>query len=213
MFRLRSLAAGLALSLVAACATAQPATQSPRQVAVPITTALAGLTSAEPATAPASLPSLAVTATETSSAPDRVVAPTIGMDAPVVATDWTPGGDWVVPNGAAGWLSNSAYPGQKGNTVLAGHHNTEGEVFKELSQLKVGDPVTVRSGGLVVDYIVAERMIVPMWGTSPEQEAEYATWIGRTTDDRLTLVTCWPYYTNSHRVLIIAKPADPTRAH
>jgi len=35
-----------------------------------------------------------------------------------------------------------------------------------------------------------------------------ARWIAPTTDERLTLVTCWPYTGNSHRLIIVAKPAD-----
>jgi sortase A len=140
--------------------------------------------------------------------PVRLVAPSIGMDASVVATDWTPGGDWNVPNGAAGWLKNSAVAGQPGNTVIAGHHNTQGEVFRHVADLKIGDSITVETGQQALTYLVTEKLILPMWGISPEQEAQYATWIDRTSDTRLTLITCWPYITNSHRVIVIAKPAS-----
>jgi sortase A len=152
------------------------------------------------------MPTLPVVTTVVTQSPDRLVAPSINLDAQVVATDWTTGGNWTVPNGAAGWLENSAYPGQAGNTVLAGHHNTQGEVFRYLSELKLGAMITVMTGQQQAVYSVTERLIVPMWNVSPEQEAEYATWIDRTRDTRLTLVTCWPYYTNSHRVIVIAKP-------
>ena len=27
-------------------------------------------------------------------------------------------------------------------------------------------------------------------------------------DDRLTLVSCWPYTSNTHRVIVVAKPAS-----
>jgi LPXTG-site transpeptidase (sortase) family protein len=138
--------------------------------------------------------------------PARIVAPSIGMDASVVATDWTPGGEWKVPNGAAGWLENSAFAGQSGNTVIAGHHNTEGEVFRRVAELVPGDSITLETESQAVRYVVTERLILPQWGISPEQEVQYATWIDRTRDNRLTLVTCWPYVTNSHRVIVVAKP-------
>jgi sortase A len=38
-----------------------------------------------------------------------------------------------------------------------------------------------------------------------------AQWIQPTTDERLTLVTCWPYNDNSHRLIIVARPIDPNR--
>ncbi len=140
--------------------------------------------------------------------PVRILAPNIGLDAPVNAADWTPGGDWRVPNGAAGWLENSAYLGAPGNTVLAGHQNTQGEVFRRVAELQPGDSVTVSAPGQAVEYRVAEVLILPAWGTTPEQERGYASWIARTRDTRLTLITCWPYYTNSHRVIVIAKPVS-----
>ncbi len=139
--------------------------------------------------------------------PEYVVAPSIGLSAAVVATDWTPGGEWRVPDGAAGWMLNSAYAGITGNTVLAGHHNTQGEVFRRVADLHPGDSITLGTEGKAVEYRVSEVLILPAWGISPEQEQQYATWISRTRDTRLTLVTCWPYYTNSHRVIVVAKPA------
>ena len=33
-----------------------------------------------------------------------------------------------------------------------------------------------------------------------------AQWIEPTTDQRLTLVSCWPYETNSHRLIVVAVP-------
>jgi len=35
---------------------------------------------------------------------------------------------------------------------------------------------------------------------------ENARWIAPTDDERLTLVTCWPYTNNTHRVVVVAKP-------
>jgi sortase A len=41
---------------------------------------------------------------------------------------------------------------------------------------------------------------------SEEKRLENARWIGPFPDERLTLVTCWPYTNNTHRVIVIAKP-------
>ncbi|MBM4423070.1 MAG: sortase [Chloroflexi bacterium] len=194
---------------IAACAAAP--TREPHRVggAVPLSTALAesgGVPSA-PAAAPiATLPAL-LPETAPTLPPERVVVASIGLDAPVAPTNWTPGGEWIVPNGSAGWLENSAYPGQPGNTVLAGHHNTQGEVFRRISEIPIGEHIVLNTQGQALDFQVVERLILPDWGISPEQERAYSTYIERTRDTRLTLVTCWPYYTNSHRVIIIAKPA------
>jgi sortase A len=33
-----------------------------------------------------------------------------------------------------------------------------------------------------------------------------AEWLGGTDDERLTLVTCWPQKSNTHRLIIVARP-------
>ena len=140
--------------------------------------------------------------------PERLVAPVIGLDISVSATDWTPGGTWNVPNGTAGWLESSGAFGESGNTVLAGHNNTRGEVFRDLSRLIPGDSLTLYAADQARTYSVRERLILPMRNLTLEQQLQYASFINRTTDERLTLVTCWPYVTNSHRVVIIALPVE-----
>lgn len=196
-----------AIVLTACAGVPSNTTVERRSGAVPLATALA-MSGGVPAlpTATPLLPMLPTTAPATALIPDRILASGIGLDAPVIATDWTPGGEWVVPNGAAGWLDNSAYPGAPGNTVLAGHHNTQGEVFRHLAELRPGDSVVVSAQDQAVEFRVSEVLILPAWGTTPEQEGQYSSWIARTRDTRLTLITCWPYYTNSHRVIVIAKP-------
>lgn len=208
----------LGLALVLAACAGEPkatATKSPL-VAVPLATAFAesGGNPQSPDTVDRIWPTLAPERENLVNEfrPTRLVAPSIGMDASVVATDWAPGGDWNVPDGAAGWLENSAAAGQPGNTVIAGHHNTQGEVFRHIAELQPGDNVTVETNGQALTYTVTEKLILPMWGISTEQEAQYATWIDRTSDTRLTLITCWPYITNSHRVIVIAKPVSGSSA-
>jgi hypothetical protein len=83
----------------------------------------------------------------------RIVAESIGLDAPVVAVGWiteiregVPVNIWTVADYAAGWHKNSALPGQGGNIVLSGHHNINGEVFRYTIDLNVGDIVTLYEG-------------------------------------------------------------------
>ncbi len=146
--------------------------------------------------------------------PTRVVAPTIGLDASVVPTGWhevraadgSMRSEWDVPNYPAGWLINSALPGATGNVVLAGHHNIYGQVFRYVVNLNVGDPITLYAGSQVYRYQVTDKFILPDKYVSAEQRAKNAQWIGEFPDSRLTLVTCWPYTNNTHRVIVVAKP-------
>ena len=147
--------------------------------------------------------------------PDRIVIPAIGLDAPVVEMGWVVKtnaegqrySEWVVPDFAAGWHKNSALPGRGGNVVLSGHHNIAGEVFRDLVETNPGDEVTLYVGGTPYTYIITEKYIVQEKGASYEQRLKNAAFIKPTPDERLTLVTCWPYESNTHRLIVIARPS------
>ena len=42
-------------------------------------------------------------------------------------------------------------------------------------------------------------------GASEAQRLANARYIQPTGDARVTLVTCWPYWTNTHRVVVVGK--------
>lgn len=147
--------------------------------------------------------------------PERIVIPAIGLDAPVVEMGWVVKtnaegqrySEWVVPDFAAGWHKNSALPGRGGNVVLSGHHNIAGEVFRDLVNTNPGDEVTLYVDGTPYTYIITEKYIVQEKGASYEQRLKNAAFIKPTPDERLTLVTCWPYESNTHRLIVIARPS------
>ncbi len=142
--------------------------------------------------------------------PRRLVIPAIDLNAPIETVGWhviNGASTWDVPDHfAAGWLKTSALLGQPGNTVLDGHHNISGEVFRRLVDLRVGDELEVYAGNNVFFYKVTTRQILKERGQPLEVRVKNAQWIQPTEDERLTLVTCWPYTTNSHRLIIVAKP-------
>ncbi len=53
------------------------------------------------------------------------------------------------------------------------------------------------------------RKILPDRGQPDEVRRENARWIQPTEDERITLTTCWPYTSNTHRLIIVAKPLPP----
>ena len=117
---------------------------------------------------------------------------------------------WETADNAAGRHINSAKPGQQGNVVLSGHHNTKGEVFRRISELElqVGDAIYLYDeNGQRFTYIVDEVTDPPLLevGASEEQRLANARYIQPTDDARVTLVTCWPYWTNTHRVVVVGK--------
>lgn len=148
--------------------------------------------------------------------PDRIVIPKIGLDAPVVEggmrkvrVDGQIFEQFTAPNEfAAGWHPDLALLGSIGNTVLNGHHNVYGEVFGKLVDLEPGDFIYVYSSSRRYVYVIANKMILPELGenVTVEQRLENARWIMSSRDERLTLVTCWPAYSNTHRLIIVASP-------
>ncbi len=147
--------------------------------------------------------------------PTRIVAPAIELDARIVPMGWeivdhdgTMVSEWVVPENAAGWHLNSALPGHAENVVLSGHHNIKGKVFRYVVDLNPGDEVTLYVGDTPYTYLVAEKYILKEAGMPLSTRKKNAQWIMPSGDERLTLVTCWPYEWpgNSHRVIVVARP-------
>lgn len=146
--------------------------------------------------------------------PDRLVIPAISLDVPVIPEHYkviTLDGveliQWRVPfRKASGWQDTTALLGEIGNTVLNGHHNQYGEVFKDLVNLKEGDQIEVYSGDVLFIYKVNMILLLPEKYQSMDERIENANWILPTTDERLTIVTCWPPEGNTHRVIVVAFP-------
>lgn len=150
--------------------------------------------------------------------PNRLLIPAIDLDAPVTQVGWETQevngqlvSSWIVPNDfSAGWHMTSALVGKPGNTVLNGHHNIYGEVFRNLEDLQPGDEIILYAGDTPHYYAVTERHILKEKNEPAEVRQANAQFIMPTEDERLTMVTCWPYTNNTHRLVIVALPTQPT---
>jgi LPXTG-site transpeptidase (sortase) family protein len=146
--------------------------------------------------------------------PIHLVIPTIELEAPVMPSEaeivqisGKPYQVWHAPNEyAAGWHVSSAPLGVPGNTVLNGHHNIYGEVFKRLVELEPGDEILVESENSVFSYKIHNKMILPEKYAPLEERVNNSLWILPSEDERLTIVTCWPYESNTHRLILVASP-------
>lgn len=146
--------------------------------------------------------------------PERLVIPQINLDAPVdsiglaqVISEDKTYYQWQVPQALkAGWHNTSAPLGEIGNTVLNGHHNIYGEVFRDLKDLTEGDEIYLYDQNQVYTYTVTLVEILPERDQPLEVRMKNAEWIAPTEDERITLVTCWPYEDNSHRLVVVAHP-------
>ena len=146
--------------------------------------------------------------------PSRLVIPAIALDAPVIPVDtqFVKVGDkeyseWLAPDQfAVGWHTSSAHLGDTGNTVFNGHHNIYGGVFAGLVDLIESDLIWVYSHQNLHLYTITNKMILQEKYQQLDVRMENAQWIFPSQDERLTLVTCWPQETNTHRLVIVAKP-------
>jgi LPXTG-site transpeptidase (sortase) family protein len=146
--------------------------------------------------------------------PVRIMIPSIGLEAPIVLAEMDfmhiEGKEfiqWRVPEEfAAGWHSSSAKLGATGNTVLNGHHNAFGEVFKSLIEVSEGDIIQVDSENSRFSYQITNKMILPEKYEQIDTRMKNAQWILPSVDERLTLISCWPYETNTHRLIVVARP-------
>ncbi len=140
----------------------------------------------------------------------RVVAPAAHVDTGIIET-YVVDNVWQVADYAAGHLYGTSYPGQPGNAVYAGHNNWHGEVFRDLYLLQPGDSFTMyMSDGSVHNYRVDQNIKLLESGVDPtiraEHSIEYTS--GNTPDERVTLITCWPYTTYDHRIVVIGHPVQ-----
>ena len=139
----------------------------------------------------------------------ELYAPVVGVDLEVVEIEGVEYDQWTAPSErAAGWHASSALLAQAGNTVLNGHHNVYGEVFRDLEALQVGDEIVLYSDSAAYFFQVEERVIFPERFARLEQRLENASWVLPTEDERLTLITCWPYESNTHRLVLVARPVE-----
>ncbi len=87
--------------------------------------------------------------------PERVLVPSLGVDAAVVATGVTPRGDAEIPRDGdlVGWYQFGSRPGDSsGSSVLIGHRDTDAEgpgALFDLDELRAGDPVRGQGGDSV----------------------------------------------------------------
>ncbi len=137
----------------------------------------------------------------------RIMSPNTKLDTSVYEV-YAPKGTWEVADYAAGHNYNSKNPGEDSNIVLAGHNNWHGEVFRYVVDLKPGDLIKVWTlDGAEHHYTVQSSNKVLEAGASYAQRLKNAKVMDPTPSEQLTLITCWPYTTFTHRVIVVAVPS------
>ncbi len=102
----------------------------------------------------------------------------------------------IVPAYGVTRFAASARLGQVGLTLMSGHDDIYGSIFRYLGQMQRGDVITVAQGKHVYRYVVRAVQVV-----TPEN-------VGMLNAPRtvptLALVSCTPYWVDTHRVVVLA---------
>lgn len=163
---------------------------------------------------PTATPSPTPTPTPEPELPVWIEIPALGLNAPILEVQpqslFVEGQEyyqWSSPDEyAAGWHSTSALLNERGNLVLNGHNNIYGSIFSRLEELVEGDIIYIRSANYNQMYIIANKMTLAEKGQPLDVRIANSGWLQPSDDQRLTLVTCWPPYSDSHRLIIVAVP-------
>ena len=130
--------------------------------------------------------------------PERLVIPTIGLDAKVVTLDTRLDKGtlvWETAAFAVGHHRGTANPGDTGNIVLSGHISSpnEGAIFKRLTEIKPGDGVVVITSQQHFMYVAREIQVV---------RPTAIEFLNPTVNAVATLITCVPDGVYSHRLIV-----------
>lgn len=138
----------------------------------------------------------------------RIASPNVKLDTPVYEV-YIQKDKWEVADYAGGHHYNSMNPGEGGNIVVSGHNNWRGEVFRYLEFINIGDEINVWTlEGKKYTYRVEELKKLKEKGESYDQRLKNAQVMNPTPYEQLTLITCWPYTTFTHRLIVIARPVQ-----
>jgi hypothetical protein len=171
-------------------------------------------TSAPPTSSPTRTPVLDIIPTPLA---PRIRIEAIDLVAAIVPVSWSV--SWINEGAVAEWEVaepplvghhvGSANLGAKGNVVLSAH-GREGAPFAGLERLQAGDRVVLEDGGSApAIYVVTEVLALPDLGADHAQRLANAGYMGLTDGDRLTLITCWPSWAYTHRLVVIAVKLEP----
>ena len=121
----------------------------------------------------------------------RLLIPRLGLDEIVLE-----GVDGNSLNAGPGHLPGSAFPGEKGNSVISAHRDRH---FARLGAIQVGDTILTESGAHDDRWVVISKRVVDFDAPA----------LFHSRDATLTLTTCWPIRylgTAPERLIVTAKP-------
>jgi sortase A len=121
----------------------------------------------------------------------RIQIPAIDVNAPVLEGD-----DWETLKRGGGHHIGSANPGERGNCVISAHNDIFGEIFRDLPDLNLGDEILVHTASRAHRYVVTQKRVI---------EPTEVSVMESTSSPVLTLISCYPYGVDTHRIVVIGE--------
>ena len=107
-----------------------------------------------------------------------------------------------------GHYPDTALPGQVGNFAVAGHRATNGEPFRDLNEVKVGDSIVLETQDMWFVYVVDKTFkVLPTgtWVIDPVPGQPRGT---TPTQKLVTLTTCDPRWGHTRRLIVSGHLVD-----
>lgn len=147
---------------------------------------------------------------------DRIIIPSLGLDVPIVTSENMAPVDFAKADfdkELEEWIvkyPTTPAPGEEGNTLLFGHTsyvvwktNPYGTIFKDIAKLKDSTLIQILRKWNLYEYKVMDLFIV-----SPKQvNAQYMTY-QNAGGSYITLMWCYPLWTDNKRIMVVAKLID-----
>ncbi|MHB1295966.1 MAG: sortase [Anaerolineae bacterium] len=146
----------------------------------------------------------------------RIVISRIALDVPLTEVSWSlvvvegqTVGQWQAP--PAGQAAHLLGTDMATNCVITGHSAAvRGGVFGRLGELVAGDEIRVVDAAGAVHAYVVERVdkVQEVGATLEVRRANAQAALAAPADGaaRLTLITCWPDWAYTHRLVVVARP-------
>lgn len=162
---------------------------------------------------PTLTPTFTVTPTPQPQPPTRLVISKINVNSAIHPIRVNTSGDplnpivtWPEVGYGVAHDQDSANPGEAGNILLLGHNNYAGQVFRRLNELDIGDEIIVYTQDQKFVYVVQEKEVVKAILMTDQDAELHAFYLEPKREETLTLISCWPYSTYTHRIYVVAKP-------
>lgn len=153
---------------------------------------------------------------EEAAEPVQLTLPALDLTLPVTPMGWTvvttDAGlttEWEVPDASLGWHPNTPGAGAAGNMLVSGHQALGDALLAPLAlgEIVDGQEILVEDAdGRVFVYQISEITApIPLTGASEEEMAQIDALVASGPTAQLTVITGWPDFTTTHRVLAQAE--------